>query len=220
MKKLIFFAGTLFLLFACSPEKVNFSQLQDRNGLFYMANKDKPFSGDVSSYNNGKVELEGRLEDGLRVGLWTTYYPNSQKKSEGNYKEGLKDGTWTYWKENGQQESVEVYKFGKMLTNEGTVTEPAKDTVKKEIAEKEIVQKAPAKPVAVKPVEHKPEPVVWERLHGGTVKFLNGVPYTGPVVKYARGGGKEIEGNFERGKRSGKWVYYDHRGNVKDVRYY
>ncbi len=218
MKKLLFISGILILLFACSSEKVNFSQLQDRNGLFYLANKDKPYTGDIASFDNGKVELEGRVEDGLRVGLWTTYYPNGQKKTEGNYKEGLKDGTWTYWKDNGQQEGVEIYKYGKMLSNEGTMAEPPKDTVKEQpVAEQ---KPAPVKQAVAKPVEHKAQPVVWEQLHGGPVKYLNGIPYTGPVVKYMRTGGKELDGYFERGKRQGKWVYYDKYGNVKDVRYY
>lgn len=218
MKKVFFLAGLIAILVACSSEKVNFSQLQDRNGLFYLVNKDKPFTGDVASYSNGKVEFEGRIEDGLRVGLWTTYYSNGQKQMEGSYKEGLKDGTWTYWQENGQQQAVEIYKYGKLLSNEGTVTDPATvtDTVKVVVEEK---KEAPAA-AAPKKQEYKPEAVVWERLHGGPVKYLNGVPYTGPVVKYFKTGGKELDGYFERGKRSGKWVYYDKYGNVKDVRYY
>ena len=64
MKKIFLITGILVFLFACSSEKVNFSQLQDRNGMYYLINKDKPFTGDVIQYNNGKVELEGRIVEG------------------------------------------------------------------------------------------------------------------------------------------------------------
>ena len=223
MKKLIFYSALVLLFIACSSERVNFSQLQDRNGLFYLVNKDKPFTGDIVSYSNGKVEFEGKIENGLREGPWTYYYPTGQKKAVGNYKEGLKDGNWTMFKENGVQETVEVYKYGKLLTNEGTVAEtPQKTDTVKAVQEQEKVA-APSTPppaTTTKKVEKKQEAVVWERLKGGPVKYLDGVPYTGPVVKYQRNGQKELDGHFFRGQRSGKWVYYDKFGNVRDVRYY
>jgi antitoxin component YwqK of YwqJK toxin-antitoxin module len=216
MKKILFVSVILTILVACSSERVNFSQLQDRSGMFYLVNSDKPFSGEVVSYANGKIEFEGKIDKGLREATWTSYYPNGQKKMEGNYKEGVKDGTWTYWKDNGTQEGLEVYKYGKLLSNEGTVTKEVKpDTVKV------IVQTPPAAPPAEpKKVEKKQQAVVWDRLHGGSVKFLDGVPYSGPVVKYQRSGMKEFDGYLSRGKKSGKWIYYDRRGDIKDVKYY
>ncbi len=135
---------------------------------------------------------------------------------EGMYNEGLKDGTWTFWKETGQQDIIEVYKYGKLVTNEGTTTqEPAKaDSVKVVVVEKETTKEPEHKQPP------KPRAVEWERLKGGPVKYLDGVPYSGPVVKHYRDGGKELEGYFNLGHRSGKWIYYDHFGIVKDVRYY
>ena len=215
MKKILFVSVILTILVACSSERVNFSQLQDRTGMFYLVNSDKPFSGEVVSYANGKIEFEGKIEKGLREGTWTSYYTNGQKKMAGNYKEGVKEGTWTYWKDNGTQEGLEVYKYGKLLSNEGTVTMEVKpDTVK-------VVVQAPIPPPAEpKKVVRKQEPVVWERLHGGPVKTLDGVPYSGPVVKYQRSGIKEFDGYLSRGKKSGKFIYYDKRGDIKDVKYY
>jgi len=126
MRKILFVSVILTILAACSSERVNFSQLQDRSGMFYLVNSDKPFSGDVASYVNGRIEFEGKIEKGLREATWTYYYPNGQKKMEGNYREGVKDGTWTYWKDNGTQEGLEMYKYGKLLSNEGTVTKEVK----------------------------------------------------------------------------------------------
>jgi len=212
MKKKLFLLSVLLILFACSSEKMNFSQLQDRNGLYYLVNEDKPYSGEVVSYINGKSEFEGKIEKGLRVGTWVYYYPSGQKKMEGSYKEGLKDGNWTTWKENGQQDVIEVYKYGKLLTNEGTVAGSETDSA----ATSRSTQNNPPEKEVVK----KPLPVVWESLHGGPVKTLNGIPYTGSVVKYFRNGNIELEGYFVNGKRSGKWTYYTPYGVVKDVRYY
>jgi uncharacterized protein len=231
MKKFYIVAGIALVLFSCATKQVNFDQLQDRHGLFYLANSDRPFNGEIISYSAGKVEFEGMVKNGLRDGQWTYYYPSGQKKSEGGYLEGLKEGTWTYWLENGVQANVELYKMGNKLGNE--VTEPA-DSMSMETTA------APAAPVskttktAVKSEETKPQPaektgveepkkpkpVVWEELRGGPVKFYDGVPYTGPVVKYFRNGNLELEGNFTNGKRTGKWIFYFPTGTVKSTKYY
>ena len=71
-----------------------------------------------------------------------------------------------------------------------------------------------------KKVVAKQQAIAWERLHGGPVKFLDGVPYTGPVVKYQKNGLKELDGYFLHGKKSGQWTYYDKKGHIKDVKYY
>jgi antitoxin component YwqK of YwqJK toxin-antitoxin module len=219
MKKNLYLLITILMLFACSSEKMNFNKLQDRNGLYYLVNEDKPYTGDIVSYFNGKPEFEGQIENGLRVGLWVYYYPSGQKKMEGSYKEGLKDGNWTTWLENGQQEKVEVYKYGKLLTNDGTVTDTVADSVAVQGVEQKQVQ--PVKPKQPeKEVVRKQTTVVWESLHGGPVKYLNSVPYTGAVVKYFKNGKTELEGYFVAGKRSGKWTFYTPYGTVKNIRYY
>jgi antitoxin component YwqK of YwqJK toxin-antitoxin module len=219
MKRNLILLGTLLIIFACSSEKMNFSKLQDRNGLYYLVNEENPYSGEVISYTNGKTEFEGQVGKGLREGLWVYYYPSGQKKMEGSYREGLKDGNWTSWLENGQQEKVEVYKYGKLLTNEGTVADSAADSVALEgVVKNQSQAAAPKQPE--KEVVKKPAPVVWESLNGGPVKYLNGVPYTGPVVKYFKNGHLDLEGYFVAGKRSGKWTFYTPNGTVKNIKYY
>jgi len=215
--KNILFVIVLLAIVGCAAKKVNFDQLQDRNGLYYLANSDKTFSGEVVAYTNGRVEFEGDLKDGLREGTWVYYYPSGQKKMEGMYTYGLKEGTWTYWKENGQQDVIEIYKMGKRLGNDGN-PEP-------EPAKKDSIVRKPAEEPAAKVVEKKkeepkkPKPVEWERLKGGPVKYLDGIPYTGPVIKHRPDGRLELTGEFYEGRRSGKWTTYDLFGNPK-VRYY
>ncbi len=244
MKKLILFASLTVLIIACSTEKVNFGQLQDRNGLFYLVNSDKPFSGEVVSFVNGKIEFEGIIENGLRTGRWVYYHPNGQKKQEGNYSEGLKEGNWTSWKENGQSDFVEVYKFGKNLKNEAkpdsaSVQDPAKDPlVTSQTATQQTQQTEPVKPAKITPAEQKSktektaetepakkmekkeEAVLWQRLHGAPVKYLDGIPYTGAVVKYWPNGNREFYGYMHSGRKTGKWTYYDKYEHIKNIKYY
>lgn len=74
---------------------------------------------------DGKIQLEGALEDEKREGLWKsyypngitwsetsfkngivdgetkTYYPNGKLRYSGNYEEGLKDGEWNWYDSTG-----------------------------------------------------------------------------------------------------------------------
>jgi antitoxin component YwqK of YwqJK toxin-antitoxin module len=223
MKKILFIFAMVAFLASCSSERVNFNQLQDRSGMFYLANSDKPFSGDVVSYVGGSVEFEGKMVKGLREETWVYYYPNGQKKMAGKYREGVKDGAWTYWKDNGTQEGSELYKYGKLLSREGSVGQETKtDTISQPAPVKVEPAPAPAQSAAPAPkkVVRQQGPIAWERLHGGPVKFLDGVPYTGPVVKYQKNGEKELDGYFSNGKKTGKWNFYDKKGNLKNSKYY
>jgi len=204
----------LLAIAGCAAKKVNYDQLQNRNGLFFLTNSDKPFSGEVVAYVNGRVEFEGDIKEGLREGVWTYYFPSGQKKMEGAYASGLKEGLWTYWKDNGQQDVIEMYKMGQRLGNDGLPV-PAIDTVIQSPPETLIVKQVEKK----KKEPEKPRPVNWSRLSGGPVKYLDGIPYTGPVVKYYPNGHQELEGEFYKGHRSGKWIFYDIHGNSR-IRYY
>ncbi len=237
MKKIIQISAIILMLAACSSERLNFQQLQNRNGIYFQANKDKPYTGEIVSFVNGITEFEGQMENGLKKGTWTYFYPNGQKKMEGSFTEGQKEGNWITWKENGQQEKLEIYKTGKVLTADGRLIDPeaiVTDTVIEVVAEPvQATVAAPARPARKTVVEkqEKPEPrvvreepqqqpIAWQRLRGGPVKTLDGIPYTGPVVKYQSNGEKELDGYFERGRKSGKWTYYDKKGNIKVFKYY
>lgn len=211
MKKVILFSGIILVFSSCATKKVNFDQLQDRNGLFYMVNDNEPFTGEIISYVSGKVEFEGEVKNGLKEGLWIYYYANGQKEMEGMYKDGLKEGTWSYWAENGEQEDQAVFKLGNQLGHEGP--RPADH-------DKSVQPEQTQQPEIARPAE--PKPVNWDMLTGGPVKYYLGRPYTGPVVKWYKEGakGKYIDGYFTNGYRSGKWTFYDRAGRVKDIKYY
>lgn len=245
MKKIGLISLIAILLIACASEKMNFQQLEERNGVFFLPDEDKPFTGEIVSYFNGFTQFEGKLENGIRSGIWTYFFPKGQKMMQGSYKFGQKDGKWITWKENGQQEKLEIYHTGKVINSESYSTEQStqnpvsntKDTIVPEPL-KSNIRKAPSTKPASSSYENEKkdystrvnapvvkeeavkEPVVWQKLHGGPVKFLEGVPYTGPVIKYQRNGEKEFEGQFDHGRKTGKWTYYDHRGRIKYIKFY
>ncbi len=242
MKKILFFAGIILIVSSCAMEKVHFDQLQNRDGLYYMVNDKEPFSGEIVSYEEGKIELEGNVQNGLKDGLWIYYYPNGQKKAEGMYKDGLKEGTWSYWAENGEQANKKIYKRGNKLQNteetiqiemksddgsEGTITIKGDDgttegTITIEGDDITIKVKEDKGSATVKKKSTEPKAVNWSQLTGGHVKSYKGKPYTGPVVKYYKEGnkGKYLYGYFTNGRRSGKWTYYHRDGSVKDTKNY
>ena len=204
MKKILFLAGILLIISSCVMKKINFDQLQKRDGLFYMVNNKEPFTGEIVSYVQGKVEFEGNVQNGLKEGIWIYYYSNGQKMKEGVYTEGLKEGTWTYWAENGEIDNTEAYKVGTKLGIEEEDGDKDRPSAKK------------------KEKKAGPKAVNWKHLNGGPVKYYQGKPYTGPVIKYYLEGarGKYIYGHFTNGHRSGKWTFYYRDGRVKDIKYY
>ena len=65
------------------------SNVQKRNGVVFLPNKIKPFSG-----------------QNLCI------YDNEQYKVKGEFTEGLKDGNWTYWAKSGIKKTEEIYRLG------------------------------------------------------------------------------------------------------------
>jgi len=116
-----------FLLESCSEEH-EITQLQNRNGLMYRSNQEKPFTGTYieysvygqetkraeENYKNGKKDglsilwkrdgqkaSEGYYKNGKQNGWETVWYLNGHKASEGNYKDGRRNGSWKEWYTNG-----------------------------------------------------------------------------------------------------------------------
>ena len=53
-------------------------------------------------YENGQLKITGRLNnDGLKDGVWTSYFENGQKNSESNFKAGINNGFSMIWYPNG-----------------------------------------------------------------------------------------------------------------------
>jgi antitoxin component YwqK of YwqJK toxin-antitoxin module len=117
MKKLLILLFSLLISFNSYGEvELDFSldtfcdqspKAQVRDGLFYLPNQQKPYSGEnLCVYlSNGQYYSQGEMKKGLRTGKWTFWYENGQIQVETNYQ----------YNENGQLEKGEHYKDGKLI---------------------------------------------------------------------------------------------------------
>ena len=100
MKKLLILLFTLLIsLNSYGEVELDFSsdtfcdqspKVQVRDGLFYLPNQQKPYSGEnLCVYlSNGQYYSQGEIKKGLRDGKWTEWYENGQKEWEENFKDG------------------------------------------------------------------------------------------------------------------------------------
>ena len=121
MKRLLLIVLPLLLIVGCSsPEPINYEEtLNERDGVFYTKDTNKPYSGQVFSlYDDGKKKGEGTLKDGKMISKteWE-YNRNGQKSYEGTYKDGEYDGLWTMWYDNGHKKDETTYKDGKLISS-------------------------------------------------------------------------------------------------------
>jgi len=128
-----------FALVGCSITRTK--QISFRDELFYEANSSKLINGKVTIpggfFENVEGQTKGKIKEGKRTGLWTSFYPNGkiastinwvnnlqdglatewyesgQKKIEANYKDDKQDGLATEWYENGQKKAEGNFKGGK-----------------------------------------------------------------------------------------------------------
>ena len=130
MKKLLVLLFSLLISFNSYGEsELDFSsdsfcdespKTQLRNGLFYLPNKKKPYSGEnLCVYlSNGQYFNQGKIKNGLRTGKWTRWHENGQIQGEVNFKDGKEDGKWTEWDEDGQIKIERNYKDGECISGD------------------------------------------------------------------------------------------------------
>lgn len=61
-------------------------------------------------YNSGRISSEGKLENGLPVGMWRNYYESGNLRSEGEKQAGKSSGTWIFYLPNGIKEKQITYR--------------------------------------------------------------------------------------------------------------
>lgn len=80
------------------------TNLQDRGGVKYEANQDKPYTGKHVEYfsdSAGQKSVEINYKDGFKEGVETQYYKNGQKKQVVEYKKGKPVSEPKKWNDNG-----------------------------------------------------------------------------------------------------------------------
>lgn len=109
----LIFATILILMITGCGKPVELSTLQNRQGTYYAVNSQKPYSGKfVNYYQNGQIEQEGSLKNGLLDRNYTSYYPNGQMRVQSSYKIGVPHGKLTAFYENGEKKCELNYKDG------------------------------------------------------------------------------------------------------------
>ena len=93
---------------------VDWSKLQDRSGVTYLPNTDKPFSGYAKrAYENEQIKELAQFKNGyiVRIKEWRE---NGTPKREATYKDNKREGLATEWDEQGRKEAEENYKDDKL----------------------------------------------------------------------------------------------------------
>ena len=119
MKRLLLIVLPLLLIVGCSKEPINYEEtLNERDGVFYTKDTNKPYTGQVFSiYKDGKKKEEGSIKDGKMISRTKCEWnENGKKQSEGNYKDGKLDGLNTEWYEDGQKSSETIHKDNEMIS--------------------------------------------------------------------------------------------------------
>ena len=76
---------------------------------------DNPNGEYLELYANGKIKIEGQKKDGLREGVWYSYFETGNKWSETTYKKGLKEGVSIVNYPNGKMHYKGQYKNDKKI---------------------------------------------------------------------------------------------------------
>ncbi len=97
MKKLIIITFILsFLTTSIWSETLSLEDLVKRDDIYYQKFSNIPYSGKIIGTKTGKIE------NGIMVGEWLSYFKSGQLEFIHNYKNGQRNGPWKRYYENGQ----------------------------------------------------------------------------------------------------------------------
>ena len=107
----------LILLVGCSTSQKEYdiNHIVKLNGVYVKEISDEIVNGEVFQVVDDMKVPIGKMKNGKKDGLWTSWYENGQKESEETFKDGKRDGLGTWWYENGQKFSEGTYKDGKLI---------------------------------------------------------------------------------------------------------
>ncbi len=105
MKKLLLLIFSIILLSSCyeKEREVDISKKQERNGIVYIINESKPYSGKIlRKYDNGQILLLMSYKNGKLDGKYLHFYRNGQIYIDSEYKDGKLNGLYKKHHHNGQ----------------------------------------------------------------------------------------------------------------------
>ncbi len=91
-------------LFSCGSNKVVESRHKNGNPkiVHIYENAAKKDGQEIRYFENGKVEMEGKLKNNNREGKWVAYYGDGTVWSEGTYVNGKREGEGIVYHSNGK----------------------------------------------------------------------------------------------------------------------
>ena len=94
------------LVYAKSEQCIGSLHVQDRSGVVYLPNHEKPYTGEYyCAYpTNGQYKTKGSYLKGKKHGTWTSWYENGQKQAQFTFKSGKQYGVVLGWHKNGVKE--------------------------------------------------------------------------------------------------------------------
>ncbi|WP_298136459.1 hypothetical protein [Flavobacterium sp.] len=208
--------------------ELNFANNEkDGKVIFYFSNQTKmleanysknKYNGEVIEYNEvGDITLKANYSDDLLDGKYIKYYDGKKIKSEATYDKGKVVGSFKSYYSNGTLEKETIYVNGK---------------IKKEIEYKlngkldqESFYSDDEDRESIVLYNHLGEKFFEEKYKKGELKsgiqyFKNAAPKEINLTKKAfeifnLDGTKFVDGEFEKGRKTGEWIYYHNNGNVR-----
>ena len=104
LRLLVLLVTLTLLLGGCGEKEVPSSQLEEQQGVTYLVDSGKPFTGkSFELHENGQKELEINYKNGKQDGLEVWWHDNGKKKHEYTYKDGkLVEGSYKFWNSKGE----------------------------------------------------------------------------------------------------------------------
>ena len=118
MKKFLLLIFSIILLSSCykKEREVDISKKQERNGIVYIINESKPYSGKIlRKYDNGQILLLMSYKNGKLDGLYKKYHYNGQILVEATYIAGEPDGIYLEYSKEGEKTKEIKYDKGTIL---------------------------------------------------------------------------------------------------------
>lgn len=171
------------------------SDLQYRNGRYYLKETSDPFTGTVEDPG----EQAGRVENGYPVGKWTQWHPNGAVSWVGEYGEEGRINYMGVWYENGQLRSERKYVDGMREGVEVAWNEDGSKSTEQTFRQGRLDGER-------KVWDHEGNLLLTETYHTGVLD--------GPKTWYFADGAKRWETFYEAGERAGTWKQWDAEGNL------
>jgi len=132
---IIFLISIVFITCQDKEEKAPKPSLELKNNLLYEIGSDKPFTGREKAlvndkiieyevkdgikhgefivyFENGNIEMHGRIDSNRNVGKWQYYFKNGNIESEGNFNFDKPDGKWIWYYPDGSRKEEGDYNNG------------------------------------------------------------------------------------------------------------